>query len=84
MDFTNQAMIYNDKVYLKDYDIEQNEHFVKYVFIPYFKDIYKDLVERSDKKNKGINHIAFIEVRLYFQPPLACSFSFQTNLTIHL
>jgi hypothetical protein len=62
LDFTNQAMIYHDKVYLKDYDIEQNEHFVKYVFIPYFKDIYKDLLERSDKKNKGINHIAFIEV----------------------
>lgn len=54
----------NDKVYLKDYDIEQNEHFVKYVFIPYFKDIFKDLVERSDKKTKGINHIAFIEVKL--------------------
>ena len=55
-------MVHNDKVYLKDYDIEQNEHFVKYVFIPYFKDIYKDLLERSDKKTKGINHIAFIEV----------------------
>ncbi len=53
----------SDKVLLKDYDIEQNEHFVKYVFIPYFKDIYKDLAERSDKKVKGINHIAFIEVR---------------------
>ena len=52
----------NNKVFLKDYDIEQNEHFVKYVFIPYFKDIFKDLAERSDKKAKGINHIAFIEV----------------------
>ena len=61
-DFTQQSLLYDDKVYLKDYDIEQNEHFVKYVFIPYFKDIYKDLVERSDKKTKGINHIAFIEV----------------------
>jgi len=34
------------------------------VFIPYFKDIFKDLAERSDKKAKGINHIAFIEVIL--------------------
>ena len=58
------APIVSDKVLLNDYDIEQNEHFVKYVFIPYFKDIYKDLAERSDKKTKGINHIAFIEVRL--------------------
>jgi hypothetical protein len=50
------------KIYLKDFDIEQNEHFVKYVFIPYFKDIYKDLSERSDKKAKGINKIGFLEV----------------------
>lgn len=52
------------KIYLKDFDIEENEHFVKYVFIPYFKDIYKDLAERSDKKSKGINRIVFIEVRI--------------------
>ena len=38
------------KIYLKDFDIEENDHFVKYVFIPYFKDIYKDLAERSDNK----------------------------------
>ena len=51
-----------NKIYLKDFDIEENEHFVKYVFIPYFKDIYKDLAERSDNKTKGINRIVFIEV----------------------
>lgn len=61
-DFSSTAEDVSGKVFLKDYDIEQNEHFVKYVFIPYFKDIYKDLAERSDKKAKGINHIAFIEV----------------------
>jgi hypothetical protein len=55
------------KIYLKDYDIEENEHFVKYVFIPYFKDIYRDLAERSDKKAKGINRIVFLEVRLINQ-----------------
>ncbi len=48
---------------MKDFDIEENEHFVKHVFIPYFKDIYRDLAERSDKKSSGINRIVFIEVR---------------------
>ncbi len=52
----------SNKIYLKDFDIEENEHFVKYVFIPYFKDIYRDLAERSDKKAKGINRIIFVEV----------------------
>ena len=72
-DFSTQAAIVSDKVLLKDYDIEQNEHFVKYVFIPYFKDIYKDLAERSDKKTKGINHIAFIEVRSQSREAHCCS-----------
>ena len=57
-----QAVPIPEKIYLKDFDIEENEHFVKYVFIPYFKDIYKDLAERSDKKTKGINKVAFLEV----------------------
>ena len=52
------------KIFLKDFDIEENEHFVKYVFIPYFKDIFKDLSERSDKKAKGINKMGFLEVML--------------------
>lgn len=65
LDFSAQSSLMSSKVYLKDYDIEQNEHFVKYVFIPYFKDIFKDLAERSDKKAKGINHIVFIEVSIY-------------------
>ena len=38
-----------DKVFLKDNDVKQNEHFVQHVFLPYFKDIYKDLVARSDR-----------------------------------
>ena len=52
----------SNKIFLKDFDIEKNEHFVTYVFIPYFKDIYKDLSERSDKKAKGINKVGFLEV----------------------
>jgi hypothetical protein len=61
-DFSSSSRAAIDKIYLKDFDIEENEHFVKYVFIPYFKDIYRDLAERSDKKAKGINRIVFIEV----------------------
>jgi hypothetical protein len=51
-----------DKIFLKDFDLEQNEHFIKFVFIPYFKDIYNDLADKSDKKGKGINKIVFTEV----------------------
>lgn len=50
------------KILLKDFDLEQNEHFIKFVFIPYFKDIYNDLAEKSEKKAKGINKIVFTEV----------------------
>ena len=31
------------QIFLKDFEMEQNEHFIKFVFIPYFKDIYVDL-----------------------------------------
>ena len=61
-DFSSMQEVAESKIFLKEYDIEKNEHFVKYVFIPYFKDIYKDLAERSDNKAKGINHIVFLEV----------------------
>jgi hypothetical protein len=33
------------------------------VFIPYFKDIFNDLMEKSDRKGKGINKVVFQEVR---------------------
>lgn len=48
-----------DKIYLKDFDLEQNEHFIKFVFIPYFKDIYNDLADKSENKEKGINKVVF-------------------------
>ena len=51
-----------DRILLKDFDLEQNEHFIKFVFIPYFKDIYNDLADKSDKKSKGVNKIVFTEV----------------------
>lgn len=39
-----------------------NEEFKKNVAIPYFKDIYRDLVSQSDSKTKGINKITLITV----------------------
>jgi hypothetical protein len=53
---------YTDKVFLKEYDIQQNEHFIQYVFLPYFKDIFKDLSARSDKPQEGINRLVFLDV----------------------
>mmetsp|Transcript_7445 Transcript_7445/g.6711 ORF Transcript_7445/g.6711 Transcript_7445/m.6711 type:complete len:100 (+) Transcript_7445:23-322(+) len=50
-----------DKIELADDLLLQNEQFKKNVAIPYFKDIYKDLSERSDKKAKGINRVVFLE-----------------------
>lgn len=37
-----------------------NEDFKKNVAIPYFKDIYKDLVQQSDNKTKGINKLSIL------------------------
>lgn len=37
-----------------------NEEFKKNVAIPYFKDIYKDLVSQSDAKSKGFNKITLL------------------------
>ena len=39
-----------------------NEEFKKNVAIPYFKDIYKDLVSQSDSKSKGFNKITLLNV----------------------
>ena len=46
-----------DKIELVDDAILKNEEFKKNVAVPYFKDIYKDLVSQSDDKNKGINRL---------------------------
>lgn len=51
-----------DKIFLKEFDLEQNEHFIKFVFIPYFKDIYTDLAKKSYAKESGINKVVFTEV----------------------
>jgi len=49
-----------DKIEMLDDAILTNEEFKKNVAIPYFKDIYKDLVGQSDDKNKGINKITML------------------------
>lgn len=48
-----------DHILLKDFDLDENEHFIKFVFIPYFKDIYNDLAAKSDKKARGITKLVF-------------------------
>lgn len=50
----------NDKIELVDEAILHNEDFKKNVAIPYFKDIFKDLVAQSDDKTKGINKVTFL------------------------
>lgn len=53
--------IIDDKIVL-------NEDFKKNVAIPYFKDIYKDLVAQSDAKSKGINKVSILNVSLIHPP----------------
>jgi hypothetical protein len=50
----------NDRIELVDEALLSNENFKKTVAIPYFKDIYKDLVGQSDDKSKGVNKIALL------------------------
>jgi hypothetical protein len=49
-----------DRIELVDDKILNNEEFKKNVAIPYFKDIFKDLVAQSDDKNKGVNKVTFL------------------------
>lgn len=50
------------RIELADDNLTLNEEFKKNVAIPYFKDIYKDLVQWSDNKNKGINKVSILTV----------------------
>lgn len=50
----------NDRIELVDEALLNNENFKKNVAIPYFKDIYKDLVGQSDDKKQGINKITLL------------------------
>jgi hypothetical protein len=56
------AVVTETKIELIDNTIVLNEDFKKNVAIPYFKDIYKDLVQQSDNKSKGINKLSILTV----------------------
>ena len=53
------------KIELIDDQLTLNEQFKKNVAIPYFKDIFKDLVQSSDSITKGINKISILTVNLF-------------------
>jgi hypothetical protein len=48
------------KIELAEDTVVLNEEFRKNVAIPYFKDIFKDLVSQSDAKSKGINKVSLL------------------------
>lgn len=50
-----------DQVMLEFTEPIQTEDFKLKVCLPYFKDIYKDLCERSDDKARGINKISMLD-----------------------
>ena len=53
---------FSERIEVIEDTLTQNEQFKKNVAIPYFKDIYKDLVQQSDNKNKGINKVSILTV----------------------
>ena len=58
------AVVTETKIELVDDTQVLNEDFKKNVAIPYFKDIYKDLVQQSDNKTRGINKLSILTVSL--------------------
>jgi hypothetical protein len=50
-----------DRLVIEDFSEVESDQFKKEVVIPYFKDIYKDLASRSDKKSSGINKVTIID-----------------------
>jgi len=49
------------QIEVPEFSSVESETFKKEIVIPYFKDIFKDLAQRSDKKDKGINKVTIIE-----------------------
>jgi hypothetical protein len=54
------------KIELAEDRLVLSEEFRKNVAIPYFKDIYRDLVTQSDNKNKGVNKITLLQVCVHY------------------
>jgi hypothetical protein len=42
-------------------ELQTNQDFKTKICLPYFKDIYKDLVSRSDNPQKGINKVSLLD-----------------------
>lgn len=61
MDSPKSPTIDLDRLVIPDFSEIESEQFKKEVVIPYFKDIYKDLASRSDKKSAGINKVTIID-----------------------
>ncbi len=49
------------QIEVPEFSSVESETFKKEIVIPYFKDIFKDLAQRSDKKEKGVNKVTVIE-----------------------
>ena len=66
MDSPKSPTIDLDRLVIHDFSSIESETFKKEIVIPYFKDIYRDLASRSDKKSSGINKVTIID---YWQLP---------------
>jgi len=60
----NSTITTTSKLELAEDGLVENQEFKKNVAIPYFKDIFKDLVSKSDDKIKGINRITMLLVKI--------------------
>lgn len=61
MDSPKDSDINFSRMVVPDFSEIESDEFKKEVVIPYFKDIYKDLVSRSEKKSQGINKVTIID-----------------------
>lgn len=61
MDSPKSPTIDLDRLVIHDFSSIESETFKKEIVIPYFKDIYRDLASRSDKKSSGINKVTIID-----------------------
>lgn len=61
MDSPTSTGIDLDRLEIPNFSDFESEQFKKEIVVPYFKDIYKDLASRSDKKSSGINKVTIID-----------------------
>lgn len=61
MDSPKSPTIDFDRLEIPNFSEFESEQFKKDIVVPYFKDIYRDLASRSDKKSAGINKVTIID-----------------------